>query len=481
MDPLDLLRAESARYGYGLRLGTGAGRHAEAHFVAPEQCLLAIGPPRSGKTSALVVPNVLSACGPVVTTSTKPDVALTTAAARRRVGGCMLFDPRGGADVAAAAGLELVGWSPVAGSLDWDAASLMAESMVRTARPGPPRGEAAHWNERAQALLAPAFHAAALDGMPMRVLLSTLDRRQGQDIRAILARHDTVGAGYGTGLALDCLDGILGTEERERSGIFSTASSVLGAYRSERALASSELPPVDFAQFVRGGGTLYVCSGSDEQRQAAPIVGGLLRDARLAAYRAAAAGEIGPACRRPPLLLLLDEVANIAPLHDLPTLVSEGGSQGVVTLACLQDLSQAEARWGREGEGLLSLFNTKVVFPGIADVKTLEAISKLAGQEEVTVASVSEGPRRPGLPGLLGRRAPDRRTYSTRLEPRLPVDRLAAGEPGSVVCIDGAHPSSLELRPWFEVDRLHAVVEASRGGLGAKAGAGIDRDRWSGR
>ena len=113
----------------------------------------------------------------------------------------------------------------------------------------------------------------------------------------------------------------------------------------------------------------------------------------------------------PPLLLALDELANIAPLHDLPTLVAEGGSQGVVTLACLQDLAQARARWDREADGFLSLFGTKLVLPGIGDTRTLEAISLLAGEHEVRAVSVSEGPHGRGLAAL---RRSATRTVSTR-------------------------------------------------------------------
>jgi len=64
----------------------------------------------------------------------------------------------------------------------------------------------------------------------------------------------------------------------------------------------------------------------------------------------------------PPVLFVLDEVANIAPLPNLPALVSEGGGQGLVTLACLQDLSQARARWGEAAEGFLTLFGVKLLF-----------------------------------------------------------------------------------------------------------------------
>ncbi|MHB1988982.1 MAG: type IV secretory system conjugative DNA transfer family protein [Acidimicrobiales bacterium] len=454
MDPLDAIRWESARFGYGIRLGTSSG---EVAFAAPELGSLVIGPPRCGKTSSVVVPNVLAACGPVIATSTKRDVLAATAAARTRVGECLLFDPGGKTPVPA--GVHRVAWSPLTSSREWDGATLIAETMVLTARPGGERGEAYHWTERAQALLAPAFHAAALDEMGMTRLVSIVDRREGRELSAVLARHDS-------GMPLDTLQGVLETDERELSGIWSTASSILAAYRSERALASSSGPLVDFDRFIRDGNTLYVCSGSEEQRHGAPIVGGLLRDARVAAYTAAGQGELGHASKMPPLLLVLDEVANIAPLHDLPALVSEGASQGVVTLACLQDLSQAIARWGRVGEGFLSLFNTKVIFPGIGDTRTLEALSVLGGEHEVRSVSVTDGARLAGLPGLFGRCGPGRTTLSTRKERRLPVDLIAQGAPGHVLCFDGAVPSFVESKPWFEERSLSAAARSSSVELG---------------
>jgi type IV secretion system protein VirD4 len=47
----------------------------------------------------------------------------------------------------------------------------------------------------------------------------------------------------------------------------------------------------------------------------------------------------------------------------------------------LQDLSQARARWGQDAaDGFLSLFQTKLILTGIADTKTLEAISLALGE-----------------------------------------------------------------------------------------------------
>ena len=97
---------------------------------------------------------------------------------------------------------------------------------------------------------------------------------------------------------------------------------------------------------------------------------------------------------RPPVLLALDEVANIAPIPDLPAMVSEGAGQGLLTLACLQDLSQARARWGTQADAFLSLFGTTVVLGGIADMPTLEALSALAGEVEVPSRTVGSSPGR---------------------------------------------------------------------------------------
>ncbi len=459
--PLEVLEpicGESASYGFGVRLGVtsnGGSDPPRPAYAEPEHCVLVIGPPRSGKTTTVMIPNVVAACGPVISTSTKTDVMEVTALARSRGGDCFMFDPAG--RVSPPPGVAKIAWSPLHRSRDWDRAMLMAETMVLAARPGAQKGDAAHWTERAQALLAPAFHAAALGSREMSDVVSLIDRREASEFVTVLAKQDA-------GIALHTLEGVLKTDEREQSGIWSTASSILAAYRSTGALDSSTGPSIDFREWVGGANTLYVCASSDDQRHAAPIVGGIIRDARIAAYEASAASRIGQRAGRPPLLLALDEVANIAPLHDLPALVSEGGGQGVVTLACVQDLSQVVERWGRLGEGFLSLFNTKLVFPGIGDTKTLEALSLLAGEHEVEAKSTSEGHRARGVLGVAGLRQPDSTTWSTRRVRRLPVDQIARGVGGHVVCYDGAVPSFVETTPWFALGRERATASRARGG-----------------
>jgi type IV secretory pathway TraG/TraD family ATPase VirD4 len=435
--------ALSESHGHGIYIGLGP---SGATFAPPQHGALVLGPPRCGKTASIMVPNVLGSCGPVVAASTKPDLLHLTAAARSMVGDCLLYDPSG--TVSAPAGVQRVAWSPLHAAVTWSGALSVAEAMVLAARPGGDRGEAAHWSERATALLAVAFHAGALGSDGFGRVMESIDRRQPDDFRMPLARNDANGA-------LNLLAGITGTDQREQSGIWSTAAGVLAGYRTEAAVASTQGTQLDAGSFAAEPSTLYICCGSDEQRHAAALVAGVLRDVRTAAYRRAALLSPGAPYPGPPLLFALDEVANIAPLHDLPRVVSEGGSQGVVTLACLQDLSQAGARWGREADGFLSLFQAKVVFPGIGDLRTLETISKLGG--EIDVRHSSETRPSPWA-GLLGQRAHTSRTDSTRKERRFPVEVIAQGRSGVVLHLDGVHPHWLSATPWFANAELRAMV-----------------------
>ncbi len=151
------------------------------------------------------------------------------------------------------------------------------------------------------------------------------------------------------------------------------------------------------------------------------------------------------------MLLALDELANIAPLPDLPAMISEGGGQGVTTLACFQDLTQARRRWPVHADGFPSLFGTTVVLPGIGDVRTLEALSQLAGEEEVPTRTLSAGRSlgdHPVVDLVTGGRPHVSESVSTQWRRRLPVDVIAQGAPGHAVAFDERNrPSWVPLAP----------------------------------
>jgi ABC-type antimicrobial peptide transport system ATPase subunit len=95
--------------------------------IGAQQALLVLGPPRSGKTTSVVVPNVLIGPGAVVTTSTKTDVVAWTAERRAKRGRTWLFDPSG---AIGPQGLTPLRWSPVTGCQDWAVANDRAHALA---------------------------------------------------------------------------------------------------------------------------------------------------------------------------------------------------------------------------------------------------------------------------------------------------------------------------------------------------------------
>jgi type IV secretory pathway TraG/TraD family ATPase VirD4 len=156
-------------------------------------------------------------------------------------------------------------------------------------------------------------------------------------------------------------------------------------------------------------------------------------------------------------VFVLDEVANIAPLPGLPALVSEGGGQGLVTLACLQDLSQARARWGAAADGFLTLFGTKLLLPGVADLYTLQLVSALAGERQVTRTSVTESGH--PLAPLFGGQYSIGTTRHTERVPAMRMDEISTMRQGTALVIGpGVTPRQIRLVPAWE-QPWRAVIE----------------------
>ena len=423
-DPLGVVREIARQDGGGVYLGLaddGDWQHARS-----ERAVLLLGPPRSGKTSGVIIPALLSHTGPVVCTSTKPDVARATKRARSTLGRVWVFDPTG---ANRGAGAEQLRWSPVVPSARWDSAMLMARAMTAAAGVGAGTTHGSHWAKRSQALLAPFLHAAALDGRDIESVLDWVMRHE-LDEAGILLEQERASR-----LAFGSLIGLLNTEERERASIFSAAADALQAYTSEAALEAAKDPNFQPEPFVASEDTIYIHAPAEDQAAAAPIVCGLLAEIRRATYHAHNQGML-----RGRVLFALDEVANIAPLEELPQIASEGGGQGLDLLAALQDLSQARARWGQAADGFLTLFATKLILPGIADTRTLEAISTALGEYDRKLVSTSTIP----TGDLFSTRS---RTVSTQRTRVLSPGEIANIPAGHALHLDGLRWELLTITP----------------------------------
>jgi hypothetical protein len=302
----------------------------------------------------------------------------------------------------------------------------------------------------------------------MRDLIKWVDTRTCMEALRILQESQSASP-----LALDLLTGIASTEERELSGIWSTASGLLGAYRDEAALESTTGEMFDPAAFVRSNDTIYICATGTEQAAYAPLIAGLVASIQDASYTDIAEYTLSTTLgarmpSRPPVLFALDEIANIAPLPQLLSIASEGRGQGIIALVSLQDLSQARNRWGRDNaSGFMTLFGTAIVFRGIKDIDTLKAIETLAGEHPVMEHSVSTPLTRQGflrhLSNATSRNRTPReatQTSSAVMRPVLPADTIARGLPGHAIVIDeNAGYSLVETTPYDRCEPFRTAVQ----------------------
>jgi type IV secretion system protein VirD4 len=450
------VRAQSLRLGGGAYLGLApGGRWVTAD---PEHAVMVLGPPRSGKTGSIVIPSVLAAPGAVVSTATKPDVMNATWRARAEVGQVWLYDPSGELSQWPR-GIRRLCWSPVPAAATWDGALLMARAMAAGGSSAKGTTNEHHWRERSTALLAPLLHAAHVTDRQITQVLTWVLRAELEPARKALEDH-------GAQVAADVLAGIAKTDERERSSILSATAGVLSAYNSDAVRRNAAHPNFDVHRFVASCDTLYITAPAHKQALCAPLVIGLLEQIRHATYLRAGEGA-GERC--PPLYMCLDEVANMAPIHDLPALVSEAGGQGLHVMVCLQDLSQVRRRWGdSSADGFLSLFQTKVVLDGIADPKTLEAISLCLGEYDRQLVTHTLGrseTREPieSLDDLLKRPRPTETesvAYHTHRQRTLSPGEIARLPPGRALHLVGTRWGLVRSTPWHRTLPWMRIAQA---------------------
>jgi type IV secretion system protein VirD4 len=429
-------RAEVARLGGGAYLGLGRG--GSWALADPETAVMVLGPPRSGKTSAVMIPAVMSASGAVIATSTKPEVMRATVAARSEVGQAWLFDPTA-SEQRLPDGVRRLSWSPVAAATTWDEALVMARAMTACTRVGAETTNESHWSERAAALLAPLLHAANLTDRPIAEVLGWTLRQDLDPAMAVLVDCESE-------IPTAVLTGIDQTDPRERSSIFSATAGVLAAYNADAVRKTAARPNFDPARFAASTDTIYITAAEHRQALCAPLIVGLLEQVRHAVYERFAMEATDGAA----MLWALDEVANIAPIHDLPALISQAGGQRLQVMVGLQDLSQARSRWGTDAaEGFMSLFQTKAVLSGIGDSKTLESISLALGEYDRKVVSSALGTSDTDK-WLDPHGYNESVSYQTQRQRVLTPGEIAKLPSGQALLLQGADWRLIGLTRWYE-------------------------------
>ncbi|MFT8857910.1 MAG: TraM recognition domain-containing protein [Bifidobacterium aquikefiri] len=414
--------------GYLLGRARGAGVWASV-----EDSIMVIGPPRSGKGLHLVIPAILDAPGAVVCTSTRPDNLTATMRARARIGPVAIFDPQH-----LAKGLPSgMRWSPIRGCESPQTAMIRATGLA--AGTGLSSGgvdSGGFWEGKTRTALQALLHAAAIDQRsPAELFRWTLDPVAAADAVAIL----NAAPGAATGWA-ESLQAMIDSDPRTRDSIWQGVSLALGSLADPRVLNAVSPGPgesFDPETFIRERGTLFLLATGSGAGASAALVAALVEDLIETARRMAA--RLPGARLDPPLLLALDEIANLSPLPSLPTLMAEGGGSGITTMPVLQSLSQARDRWNEhQASAIWDAAIVKVILGGASGSRDLQDISNLIGERDETTDSVTLGDH--------GSRSNQR---SIRRVPILPPDRIRRLPFGTgIVLLRSAPPIITDLRAW---------------------------------
>ena len=397
-----------------------------ALFASWEDTITAFMAPRSGKTTALSIPYVLSAPGAVVATSNKADLWAATAQLRAQAGSTVwLFDPQ-----RITGSRQRWWWNPFAGLATVEAAHRLAAHFVLTVDDNTKRDL---WGPAAQDLLCALFLAAASSGRSLRECGRWL-ADAGSPIPAELL--DTAGF---RALAAS-LRGAQNGAPETRDGIYQTARTAAKCINDEDIMAwvapprGKDLPVFDPVAFAAGRDTLYLLT---ESRSAASPLIAALTDAVMRAGRRQAERSGGRL--DPPMVVVLDEAANICRIADLPELYSHLGSRGMVPVTILQSYQQGVSVWGEPGMAALwGAATKKVIGAGIDDPRHARDLATLVGQHDVPVISVSYGDGRAS------------QQVSLRRQEILDAADIRALAPGSALLLaTGARPALVSLRPWY--------------------------------
>ncbi|MGW3120548.1 type VI secretion protein [Streptomyces sp. NPDC001107] len=305
----------------------GVGGSREKLVVAPRE-----------SRQATATQAVRDAEGPALVITSNPAVWSDTKDARAKLGPVLLYDPAHLCDTPAR-----LHWSPTTGCEDKQTAAARAIALLAPIRPTAKLDQALA--ATAETLLRSYVHAAAVDGRTIRHVHRWSQGTQVQDAVRILRTNPKAAPG-----SAGELEAALTAHPERRDmaqELTSRALSALFTVNIREACTPNRTDALTLDSFVHEGGTLYVVGESIEDPRSNPgamplltaLVSSVVERGRRMAERSSS-GRLDP-----PLTLVLDDVAAVAPLPQLPELLATGADQGLPTLALLRSREQGRARW----------------------------------------------------------------------------------------------------------------------------------------
>lgn len=426
-------------------------------WASLEDSVLSIFGPRSNKTSAVIVPQILAAPGHVVTTSMRPDSYLLTRRARGHLGPVYTLD------VAKVAFARPSWWfDPLAGVDSLTSARVVARALMRelgseSQQSG--QGNGMYFYTSARDLISQLVLAAAVSERSLRDVVRWISSTSDEPINLLTAaEHERFPDAATAAQLLEDTYG--GLADETAASIVGTARTALSSFQSEEIVrwvtpphtwvggAPDDVEKLDLWRLIAPPGpegpiTLYLLS-KESDPSGRPVMTLLAEQLLTAAQQGAAArgGRLDP-----PLTLALDEAANTLKL-DLPALYSYAGGSGLLVTAVLQSREQGRAAWGREGfEALYSAANHVLIGAGVRDPEFAKHISELVGPY-LTHRHSANYARGGGSTGM-----------NETWEQVLRTDEVAGLDKAHAVLLtQGSTPVLLALHPWYREDDAEQIA-----------------------
>ena len=433
------LHAAAAGPGVPLAKLTNGGRQL---FGSWEWVQTWIMGPRAGKTTCVCVPQIVETGGPVLATSNKRDIVDLTRGPRSEKGVVWVHDVQG-----------IIGepaswwWNPLSFVTSMMRAEALTDVFVSSATSNGAQADA-YFESDGKRLLSHLFFAAAVADRPI-----TDVARWVQDPEDETPVRELRQAGHGQ--LAEALSRIQELTPKQRDGVFGTArpwvnvltyDTVIPWIRDTGQVGRAEF---DHRRFASTTDTLYLVS-KEGAGTARAITGALTMAILTDAEEHAASLTSGRLS--PPLMGVLDEVANVCRWRQLPDVYSHYGSRGIVLSSFFQGWDQGVEAFGREGmRKLWNASNVRVAGSGLQDADFLPFLSQVVGDRDVVRRTSSSAAR--------GGRSV---STSVQRERILDVSDLAAMPRGRAVLSTSGAPAALVTLTHYSSKPYGASVKASQ-------------------